>query len=60
MTLAVAMVACTDEARGSSPIVIVPVTSLNDPRTLLTIRWRATKPTVVCEGSSVKVPAVGM
>ena len=38
--------ASTDESRGSSAIVIVPVNSVKRPRTLLTIRWRAEKATV--------------
>ena len=35
---------------------IVPATSSNAPRTLVTMAWRATKPTRVWLGSMVQVP----
>ena len=34
-----------------------PVYSLNEPRTLVTIAWRALKPTRLCDASMVYVPA---
>ena len=40
-------------------MVIVPLNSLNLPRTLAPTRWRATKPTVECRGSTTYVPGAG-
>ena len=40
----------------AASITIVPATSSNEPRTLVTIAWRATKPTRVWLGSMVQVP----
>ena len=49
-------VACTEEVSKLSPTRTVASNSLNWPRTLLTMRCRATKPTSLCEGSTVQVP----
>ena len=48
---AVCIVASAVEDARSAPTVIEPVNSANWPRTLVTIRWRATKPIRVCAGS---------
>jgi hypothetical protein len=57
--LAAWIVAVTDDWSGSSAMVIVAAASPKYPRTLLTIRCRATKPTRAWLGSSVYVPATG-
>src|SRR3954454_22730893 len=50
-------VIATVEFAGLSPsIVVVPANSLNAPRTLVTMAWRATKPIRVCAGSRVYWP----
>ena len=52
--LAVSIVTCTREFAGLVPSSVpVPSNSLNAPRTLVTIAWRATKPIRVCAGSRV-------
>ena len=58
--LSALMTARTDDSSGFSAIVIAPLTSVNEPRTLLTIRWRATNPTVVWFGSRANVPGSGI
>ena len=51
------MATSTLEALRSSPSTIAaPSNSLNEPRTLVTIAWRATKPIRVWVGSRVQVP----
>src|SRR5690606_22978802 len=54
------MVTDAVDAVGSSVTTISPETSVKLPRTLLTIRCRATKPTRVWVGSMVNVPGCGM
>jgi hypothetical protein len=54
------MVTSTDDCNGSSAIVMTPLTSVNEPRTLLTIRCLATKPTVLWAASRVNAPGSGM
>ncbi len=49
--------AVTCESVTVSPTLTVPSNSLNWPRTLVTIRWRATKPSSLCAASTVQVPA---
>src|SRR6266851_2191772 len=56
---AASIVATTDDCNGSSAILIVAWYEANRPRTLETIRWRATNPTVLWDGSISQVP-VGM
>ena len=46
-----------DLVKSSASTTALPSTSLNAPRTLVTIACRATNPTRVCEGSMVQVPA---
>src|SRR2546429_2971877 len=52
-----AMVAVATDREGSGPVTICPLTSLKVPRTRL-IRCRTAKPTLLCAGSIVHVPAV--
>ena len=52
------MVALTEEAAKSSATVIAPSTARKYPRTLVTIAWRATKPTSVWAGSMAYVPGL--
>ena len=52
------MVASTLLCIGSSAMVSSPVTAPNRPRTLVIMRWRAVKPTVVWALSMVHVPGV--
>src|SRR5882757_3494056 len=59
-TLSTTMLASTRDWTGSSATVILPLTSWKAPRTLLTIKWRATKPTRVWAGSRENVPAAGI
>ena len=40
----------------AASMTIVPATSSNAPRTLVTMAWRATKPTRLWLGSMVQVP----
>jgi hypothetical protein len=40
-----------------SATTAVPVKSLNEPRTFVTIAWRALKPTRLCVGSILNMPA---
>ena len=40
-----------DDVVGSSPMWAVPVNSSNDPRTFVTMAWRATKPMRLWVGS---------
>lgn len=51
------IVAFTADSRGSSPVTIVPSNVPKRPRTLLTIRCRTVKPTLLWAGSMVQVPA---
>ena len=51
LTDAVLIVAVAVEASTVSPIVRVPSTSVKRPRTLVTMAWRATKPTSLWEAS---------
>ena len=51
-TLAVWIVAVTDDCSGSSAMVMVASASEKLPRTLLTMRCRTTKPTRLCAASS--------
>jgi len=48
----------TEVSASVSPTSTVPLTSVKRPRTLATMRWRATKPTSAWVGSTVHVPAV--
>ena len=50
----------TAESNGSDAVTISPSKRRKFPRTLLTTRWRATNPTVVCAGSRANAPADGM
>ena len=50
------MLASTEEARWSSPVVIWPWNDPKRPRTLLTIMWRTEKDTSECTGSISHVP----
>ena len=52
--LAALIVTCARELAGLAPSsVAVPSNSLNAPRTLVTMAWRATKPIRECAGSRV-------
>src|SRR5487761_1180041 len=53
---ATSMVASTLEVSGLSPTVIRASTFSKLPRTLVTIRWRPTKPTWVWDGSRTYSP----
>ena len=47
------------ESSGFSATVKVPENSVKRPRTLVPIRWRATKPASAWAGSTVYVPGLG-
>src|SRR5215472_646658 len=49
--------AVTEDSSGFSPVTISPENVRNLPRTLLTIMWRAVKPTSEWTGSIDQVPA---
>src|SRR4029078_3110081 len=55
---ATSALASTFDFKGSSAMVSVPLNLLKRPRTLLAIRWRATKPTDEWTGSMFHVPGV--
>ena len=50
--------ASTFESSGFSATVTVPVKDVNRPRTLVIIRWRAVKPTMLWLGSTFQTPGV--
>src|SRR4051794_22749406 len=47
------------ESVGSSPTWTAPRTSVNRPRTLVSMKWRPTKATSACAGSTSHLPGVG-
>ena len=57
--LAAWRVTSTEESRGASAMVTAPSNSLKRPRTLLTIRCLALKPTLVWLASITYRPATG-
>jgi hypothetical protein len=52
------MVADAEDSSGSGAVTIWASNLVKRPRTLLTMRWRATNPIVECTGSRSHVPAM--
>ena len=51
-------VAAAEESSGFGAVTMCPSNEVKRPRTLLTMRWRATKPMVEWTGSRSHVPAI--